>query len=213
MNRLYVTIFKTVVLGLLVVGIYVGLSYKFTGLSFWKRKPVELKDTKVIIEDSKKIAQLFSAKYYAEIIVDSAKYVVKDKIDLTKSIMSLSKTRYKDSIQTKIVLLAFGNCYAGNDLEKVEIKSDEKGLRCHLVIPSAKIYHTIINPSDFDLFHDEGNWSKEEVAELKKKAVQKVKDFALNNGIIKKANERTSKLLTDFLTLSGYKEVKIDFSE
>ena len=131
---------------------------------------------------------------------------------MKESITSYSRTQYQDSTAAKIVLIASGNCYAGTDLDKMKIKSSVKD-SITLTIPNAQILNTVVNPSDFTIFYDDGSWSKEEVISLKQKAREKIKSFALNNKIIQKANDKTIKLLTSFLQSVGYKSVQIEFED
>ena len=94
----------------------------------------------------------------------------------------------------------------------MKIKSSVKD-SITLTIPNAQILNTVVNPSDFTIFYDDGSWSKEEVISLKQKAREKIKSFALNNKIIQKANDKTIKLLTSFLQSVGYKSVQIEFED
>lgn len=144
-------------------------------------------------------------------VIDSTKYITVDKIDIKKSILSLSNSSYKDSIKTKIVFIVSGNCYAGNELNKIKIIKTNEKKACHLILPNAKILNAVINPSDFNLFFDGGNWSEKEVQQIKSNAVKKIKLLAIENGIIKKANERTTKLLNNFLNSVGYEKITIEF--
>lgn len=212
MIKLYTNLIKIAITLTVLIGVYIGLSYKFPDLNFLTKKEINIKDTKLVIEESKKIAQLFSSKYYSEIAIDSIKYIKIEKVDLTKSILSLSNTTYKDSLETKIVLIASGNCYASNNLNNIKVIKTSDKQTCHLIVPKAEIINTVINPSDFNIFYDGGNWTEKEVQELKHRAVTKVKSLALKNGIIEKANERTSKLLTNFLKSADFKNIVIEFN-
>jgi len=211
MIKIYTKIAKIVIVIVLLIGTYIGLAYKFPNLNFLSRKEISIKDTKLVVEESKKIAKLFSARYYSEIAIDSSKFIISEKIDLTNSILSLSKSSYKDSLETKIVLIAKGNSYASNDLNKIKIIKTPKKESCHLILPRAEITNTVINPSDFSIFFDGGNWSEKEVQQVKQRAVTKIKLLALKNGILERANERTSKLLTGFLKSAAYKDIVIEF--
>lgn len=211
MIKLYTKLIKIAVFLVLIIAAYVGLAYKFPNLNFLKKNEINIKDTKLVVEESKKIAQLFSSKYYSEIAIDSIKYITTEKIDLTKSILSLSNTSYKDSLETKLVIIATGNCYASNDLNKIKILKTTEKKSCHFIVPKAEITNTVINPSDFNIFYDGGNWSEKEVQLLKHRAVTKIKALALKNGIIEKANERTLKLLTNFLKSAEYEKIEIEF--
>ncbi len=213
MMIVYKKLIKYVSFILILIGLYIGLCYKFPNLSFLKNKPINIQDTKLVVEESKKIAQLFSAKYYAEIVIDSVRFIKKDRIDIQNSILSLSSKHYKDSIKEEIVIIASGNCYAGNDLSKTEILKDDKKNTCHLIIPNAEVFNTVINPSDFNIFYEKGEWSKEDIQKVKSHGIDKIKKFALENGIIEKANNRTFKLLKDFLNTLGYENIKIEFKQ
>jgi hypothetical protein len=233
MTFLYKKIIKFFVFIILILAAYVGLIYKFPNLNFLEKKPIAIKDTGLIVQETKKIAQLFSCKFYSEIAIDSAKYSYTNKTDYKESIISLanlskkvfdkkadakesiksySTTKYKDStLSAKIVLIASGSCYAGNDLDKLKIISSNKD-SISVSIPHAKILNTIVNPSDFIIFYDDGNWTNDDVVAVKKRAREKIKTFALNNNIIEKANEKTLKLLTNFLQSLGYESVKVEFT-
>ena len=107
-------------------------------------------------------------------------------------------------------IIGHGNCYAGSDLStltKEDITINDTS--CTIRIEEAKIINTVINPADFIIFIDEGDWTPEEVQGLKKLAVEKVKASAIKNGILEKANRRTEKLISDFIKSIGFKEVKV----
>lgn len=209
---MYKLIFKLVISVVILVVLYIGLATMFPGLNFLKPKPLELKKTAVIIEESKNIAQLFSAVYYAEVVIDTTKLIVETKTDLTASLTSFGSVEYKDSTVTEIAIIGHGNCYAGNDLKKLQpediVFNDSV---CTIKVPTAEIFNTVINPSEFDIFIDDGNWSPEDVQIFKQMAVKKIEDSALKSGIIEKANKRTKKLLHDFIQSLGFKKVNVEF--
>lgn len=211
MTFIYRKLIKIALFLVLLLAVYIGICFKFPNLNFLAKKPMQIKDTALIVQETKKIAQLFACKFYSEIAIDSTKYLYTDNIDYKKSILSFSRSNYKDSTAAKIVLIASGNCYAGTDLDKMKIISSVKD-SIILTIPNAQILNTVVNPSDFTIFYDDGNWSKDEVTAVKQRARAKIKSFALNNKIIQKANEKTLKLLTSFLQSVGYKSVKIEFT-
>lgn len=211
MKNIYSKIIKFGFFILLITACCYGLITKFPNLNFLKKKPITIKNTALIIEESKKIAQLFSAKYYSEIVLDSTKYVLIEKTNLKESILSLKNISYQDSIKTEIVIIAKGNCFAGNNLDNIKINN--KIDTCSLTLPNAVILNTVVNPSDFRLFYDGGNWTKNEVQLIKEKASLEIKNFAIKNGILDKANERTKKLLTNLLKSVGFKKVVVNFED
>ena len=72
---------KLIILGVLILGSYVGLCYFYPGLNPFHRNPLILKNTAVVIKESKKIAKLFSSTYYAEVVMDTTKLTIEVKTD------------------------------------------------------------------------------------------------------------------------------------
>lgn len=210
---------KLIILGVLILGSYVGLCYFYPEMNPFHRNPLKLKNTAVVIKESKKIAKLFSSTYYAEVVMDTTKLTIEVKTDYTNSFTNLfsdddeqEQTEYNDSSYHQLTIIGNGTTFAGNDLatisEKDIIINDSL---CTISIDSAKIISTVINPSDFTIFIDEGEWSPEEVQEIKTLAVEKVKQLSLKSNILKKANNRTKKLLSEFLKSIGFQVVIINF--
>ncbi len=181
---------------IIIVAIVVLNKFKILDFaSVFERKPLEIEESAVIVEDVIGISKLFSMVSYDEIILDTTK-VIKGLIYNTDS---------------KIILIARGTCYAGTDLATFDKKNIEvKDSICTITIPTAKIFNTVINPSDFEFFQDDGGWSFEETRNLKTFAVKLVEKQAIKYGILEKANERSKKLFEDFLKDKGYKEVIVN---
>ena len=210
---------KLIILCFIILGSYVGLCFMYPSINPFNRNPLKIKNTAVIIEESKKIPKLFSATYYSEIVIDTTKLTIQAKTNYTNSLSNLfssddeqEETKYNDSSYHQLTLIANGTTFAGNDLatisEKDIIINDSL---CTIIIDSAKIISTVINPSDFTIFIDEGEWSPEEVQEIKTLAVEKVKQLSIKNKILEKANNRTKKLLSEFLKSVGFQVVNINF--
>jgi len=214
---MYKLIFKLVISVVVLIVLYIGFATMFPNMNFLKPKPLELKKTAVIIEESKNIAQLFSAVYYAEVVVDTT---ITKLEDLTHSAarnyiagVSFGTVQLEaDSLEYEFTIIGHGNCYAGNDLKKLQPENIEfNDSICTIKIPKAEIFNTVINPSEFEIFIDDGGFSPQEVQKFKQMAVKKIEDSALNSGIIEKANKRTKKLLNDFILSLGFKKVNIEF--
>ena len=183
---------KLIVAGIVILASYIGLCFAFPQLNPFYRKPFQLKETAVIIEESKKIAKLFSSNYYAEIVVDTTKIVYENKTDYTNSISNIfssdendKNTEYIDSSLHQITIIGNGTTFAANDLSQMT-KEDIviQDSMCTINIKSAEVVNTVINPSDFTIFIDEGNWSPQEVQILKTIAVKKVENYAFQNNIL-----------------------------
>ena len=212
---------KLIIAGIVILGSYIGLCFAFPQLNPFYRTPFKLKDTAIIIEESKKIAKLFSANYYAEIVVDTTKIVYESKTDYSNTITNLfssdendKSTEYIDSSFHQLTIIGNGTTFAANDLSQMSKKDIViVDSLCTINIKSAEVVNTVINPSDFTIFVDEGNWSPTEVQVLKSIAVENVEKYAIQNQILEKANKRTKTLLTDFLKSIGFSVVEVNFTQ
>lgn len=202
---------KKVVIPLAVVAVgYTSFGFLFLDWSL--HKDLELKDTPVVIEETKGIAQLMSAVYYSEVVIDSVHEIHKNKTNLMSSLKNMKTVKEDKVSYEQFVLIGNGHCYAGSDLSglsKGNITIDKKANSIELRIPKAKIFNTIINPSDFEIFIDEGGFSFEEVRGIKQMAVDRIKELALKSGILEKADKKTVKSLTSLYKMFGFEKVNI----
>ena len=117
-----------------------------------------------------------------------------------------------DSNLYELTIIANGTAYAGNDLSKItkqDIIASDTSFTIN--IKSAEILSTVVNPSDFTIFVDEGKWSAKEVQVVKSMALKKIENYALENGVLEKANTRTKEMLTEFLKSIGHKNITVNF--
>ena len=213
---------KTALFGVIGIGSVGGAAgYAINQANKPSESNLELKETAVIIEESKKIAKLFSTSYYTEIVIDTNKVIYDTSSNYTNMITNLfhddehqEKSFYIDSNLFELTIIAHGTAYAGNDLSQISSKNiiitDSS---CTINISTSKILSTVINPSDFTIFIDEGEWSPDEVQEIKAIAVKKVESYGIRNGILEKANARTKKMLTEFLKSLGFETINVNFIE
>lgn len=154
-------------------------------------------ETPIKVEEVKAIAKLFSQQYSNEIVVH--------KIHTRPGIFS----NYKD----KLILIAEGKSYAGTDLSKMK-QEDIKiidSVSCEIIIPKAEILETIINPSGFRVFIEEGYWKTnyDAVQKVKKEAVDSLEQMAKSKDILAKADEKSVKMMKNFMQSLGYKNVNV----
>jgi hypothetical protein len=120
---------KLIILCFIILGSYVGLCFMYPSINPFNRNPLKIKNTAVIIEESKKIAKLFSATYYSEIVIDTTKLTIQAKTNYTNSLSNLfssddeqEETKYNDSSYHQLTLIANGTTFAGNDLATISEK-------------------------------------------------------------------------------------------
>ncbi|MEO7801179.1 MAG: DUF4230 domain-containing protein [Ginsengibacter sp.] len=191
------------ILGLLLVAlIYLFLKRGqfFKSLSsLFKSQPVLIDETPVFIKQINDLAKLVTISFYDEIVMDSSK---------PKNLPSFPGLR---PVPDHIVLLAKGTVLAGIDLKKIDsgkvfVLKDS----VNIVLPPAEILNTIINPSNFEVFDEEGKWSFDEVLQIKQRMIEKIRQRAIENNALPKADARAKQVLEKFLRGVGFKKVSFE---
>lgn len=174
----------------------------FSGL--FKSADVTIENTPLLIKEMNSISELMTISAYDELVIDTTKP--------TMSIPNILLPIPAPSIN-KLVLIARGQIVAGINLKEIQpenIMTKEDTVLIEL--PPAKITDVIINPSGFEIFMEKGNWSANEVIELKKRAKHLMMERNIQQGLLKKASERAAVVLTGFLKNIGYKNIIITLS-
>ncbi|MBR4689952.1 MAG: DUF4230 domain-containing protein [Bacteroidales bacterium] len=187
-------IFIGVCLGIVLalgVGVAVFLSFKDESGS-----ELKIDNTANIVTGIKKISEFNVITFYEEL-------VLKEKKDTQVFFEQVSTTN-------EIVIIAKGSVRVGFDLSKVK-ESDivVMGDTLTVIVPSVEIFDIIVNPSDFEIFFEDGSWSHEEVTKIESNAKSRLKEDAINNNILNKANEIGIEKLVSFFRSFGFKIVNI----
>lgn len=114
----------------------------------------------------------------------------------------------------EIVIIANGKVRAGfnlKDLEEGDIMITGDTLTVNL--PKAEIFDVIVNPSGFDIYIEDGTWDEQQVTEIKNKAISKIKEDAINEGILDKAKESGVTKLSEMFKTFGFSEVIVNVAE
>lgn len=164
--------------------------------SLFKSQPVVIDETPVLIKQINDLAQLVTISFYDEIVMDSSK---------PKNLPSFPGLR---PVPDHIVLLAKGTVLAGIDLKKLDsgkvfVLKDSVNIE----LPPAGILNTIINPSNFEVFDEEGNWSANQVLQIKQRMINKIRQRAIENNALSKADARAREVLERFLRSAGFRQV------
>lgn len=164
----------------------------------FKNKPVLIAETPVLIKEIKNLSLLTTISMYDEVVMDSTK---------EKNLPSFPGLR---PVPDKIVLIGKGIVKAGVDLKKInegdiQIKKDSVSI----MLPHAELQAILMNPSDFETFDEEGNWSPEAVTQIKIRMRDKIEQRALHNNILEKAGQRSILIIENFLRRIGFKKVNI----
>ncbi len=209
-------IFLVLLVGLVWWGMGTYLGGKFNPLAWFKAQPVTIDQTPLVVTEIKQIAELQTARMYCELMVDS---IPTSPADLAWR--SLSNTFIIPGLTEaflppgkKLVMVARGNIIAGIDVagigaENITIKGDSVWVS----LPAPKILDIITNPSDFEIFAEDGTWSNEAVQAVKQKARTKMEKEAHRQGLLTQAGDKAASMMETFLRASGYKYARVEINE
>lgn len=199
------------IVGILLIGI--GLYWmgtRWLGLPspgrLFRPSPVLIDETPVLITEIKQLANLVTIEASDEVAVG-----------LVRPARGASAKKILEWISPapivttdRLVLVVKGKLYAGTDLSAVDssrifIAGDSVSLQ----LPAAKILDIIVNPSDAEVFIEDGNWSQEETNQLVVSAREKLRQRATERGILNRADEQALMVLHEFLRLQGFNKIRI----
>ena len=169
---------------------------------------MEIDKTKNVVEQVKKISEFTTMCYYEESVVKDAREVkgesaVRDFLHIKQSIK-----------HEELVFIAKGKVRAGFNLSKITeedltVKSDTLLVQ----LPAPEIFDVIVNPSDFEVYLEEGKWSHQDVTNIQTKHKENLKKIAIEKGIFEKAISSGKNKLTSFFTTFGFNVVELSVKE
>lgn len=201
---------KNILLVALVVIILLLLNSKWLPAikNIFKAQPVVIDNTPILIKEINELAQLCTITAFDEVVADSA--VVRMKSGLELLVPDISPFGSLPVAAKKIVIIGKGKVVAGVDLKKLNDKAVfAMQDSISVLLPQAEIFDVIMNPSDFETFSETGDWSNEAVTAVKIKAREKIKENALRQNILRKANERSILLIENFLRSFGFTKITV----
>ncbi len=190
------TIVSIVLIIVIVLFLYGNLAkiFSFPQLPFFNifKKKVVRYDTKVIMGKIRSIMEIYTQRFYTELLENSGVIEV-------------------DGKKRQLVLIVKGEVTAGLDLETLEepvIDWETGSIALKLDSPFKVIPKT--NPTDFEIFRSKGHWPPEEIKKWKVKAHERIKRRAIREKILDKCEKYGKYLIENFLKRIGFKEVKIE---
>lgn len=170
----------------------------------WKNpfeaQPITIDNTPLLVKNVRSIAQLMTIEYYDEVVVDSS----------NNSTKLLPLPPFVFPIKQSLVLVVKGRLIAGLDLSRLD-SSNFSGNRdsLHITLPKSKVLEVIVNPTDVETFSEEGTWNQQAVTALKAKAQYRITKNALNQGVLRRSNEKARNLVEQLVVNAGYKKVVV----
>ena len=176
--------------------------------NIFSSQPLVIEQTPVIIKEINTLAQLITITYSDEVVMDKTKTG-----NGLPSLMSAGLAMVLVPSSERLVIIGRGKVIAGIDLSRLQEKDvNTVGDSVHIILPSAQILNTIINPSGFETFDEEGTWTEAEVTDLKVKIKNEITKRALQQNILTQANERSRNIIETFLKSTGFKKIAITYN-
>lgn len=170
-------------------------------------KPVTIQNTPVVVEQVRALAQLVTITAYEELVADTSFTEVKTiNLPLLPNIELARPKR-------KLVMVGKATTHIGIDMQKLG-NTDISGTTdsIHILLPPAEIFDVIINPSNTDIFVEEGEWNNVAVANLKNKMQYLAAANVKSRGLLAQSEKKAVELLTNFFKAAGYAQVVIQFT-
>lgn len=170
--------------------------------AFWDTG-LKIENTANVVEQMKKISEFTTVCYYEEAVVKNEKQTSAN--NTITDFLKLSP----DSIHEEIVIIAKGKVRAGFDLSKIKVEDIVvKSDTISIILPSPEVFEVIANPSDYEVFVEDGKWSHEEIVALQVDHREQLLQSAVNAGVLDKAKEGKDKI-SDLLKTFGFNVVNI----
>lgn len=161
---------------------------------------ITIDNTPLLVKNIRSIAQLITIEYHDEVVVDSVQ----------NGSRMIPLPPFVFPVRQSLVLVVRGRLIAGVDLSRLD-SSHFKGTSdsLHIVLPKAKVLEVIVNPSDVETFAESGTWNQGAVTALKAKAQYRITKNALNQGVLRRSDEKARNLVEQLLMNAGYKKVVV----
>lgn len=202
---------KGIIIAVIAIVILAGGAFVLYKLGvFDKKDELSIDKTANVVTEIKKISEFTSACYYEEIILQESKTNSVVDNSAGKTVAGWFGKDSKDLMSDQLVIVANGTVRAGFRLDQLdENRITVTGDTLSLTLPKAEIFDVIVNPSDFDIYIEDGTWDHEKVVEVENRAIDQIKNDAIKEGILEKANETGIKRLTEMFKAFGFSEVMI----
>lgn len=178
----------------------VCLLLRLTGVFRRDKAPVrglKIRDTQTLVTQVREMSSLVTACYYGEVVQTARKQ---------RSVNAFGASLPLP--EDEICIISRGKAKAGIDLSKLD--DDALTLRGDTVLvrlPEPEIFEVILNPSDYEIFVEDGKWSHEEVMAIERRAKEVIRRDALAAGLPEKATGSALRQLDRLLRAFGFKEV------
>ncbi|CAN5375377.1 hypothetical protein BH20BAC1_BH20BAC1_26670 [soil metagenome] len=171
----------------------------------FRSRPVLIEETPVVIKEIKSLAQLITITYADEIVMTQTK-----KGNGLPSLVTTGPGVIMVPATDKLVIIGRGKAIAGIDLKSVGEKDIHvEGDSISLRLPPAQILNTIINPSGYEIFIEQGKWEESQIIRLKQLIKKELFQRAIDQNVLKLSETRAINIFENLLLNMGYQKVYV----
>lgn len=166
-------------------------------------KDLTIDKTANVVTEVKKISKFTTACFYEEVTLVEKK--ANDMVDNAAGQYVASLFGKQNLVEDEICIIANGKVRAGYDFEKLSDDAIKvSGDTLEVKLPEVEIFDIVVNPSNFDVYVNDGTWTHEQVTEVQGKAKAKIEDDAKKAGIIEKAKTSGEEQLVNLFKTFGF---------
>ena len=179
--------------------------------SLFKPQPVTIEQTGVWVKEIKALAQLVTVSAYDELVADTTRSLLPEAFRVPSVFPPVVLPRSFLGSR-RLVLVGKTTTHVGINMQAVNpehIAVTEDSI--HLTLPRAQVLDVIVNPSDVDVFIEDGAWSGEAIAALKNNLRQQAAQKVAQRGLLQQAQTKATSLFTRFFEGAGFKKVTVAF--
>lgn len=206
MKRLLVKIAGYTVVVVVVYLLVSRLGWLPSPASWFRAAPVTIDETPVVVSRIRALSELVSLSVQDEVVMSGVKPAATGSAKQIVGMLTPGATPALDHL----VLVVKGELRLGTDLKGLqENQVFITGDSISVLLPAATVLSAQINPSGTETFMEEGNWTPDEVTQLKIKARDQLVERAKQKGLLRQANTRSLKIMEDFLRILGFRKTSV----
>ena len=177
----------------------------------FQEQEVVIEKTGISLKEIKTLAQLITVSAYDELVADSTKTLLPEAFGITSVTPPIVLPKAIIG-KKRLVLIGKTTTHIGINMEQLK-EQDIYIIKdsIHLNLPKAVVLDVLLNPSDVDIFIEEGNWENEAVMQLKDKIRVMAANKITQRGLLIQAERKAKDILTNFFITTGFKKVTINF--
>ena len=214
MKQIILHFFKTlagkiagvIFVAILLAGGWVALQHfdiSLFGFSFGRELKID--NTANVVEKIKSISEFTTACYYEEAVLKNSKTEA-GKQNVLMNLVHIEA----DSVHSEVVILAKGKVRAGYDLGKISADQIQiSGDSISVALPEPEIFDVIVNPSDYEMYIEEGKWNHDEISAMQAEYRNALTEKSKENGLLQKADETGKTRLATLFKALGFSYVEL----